>query len=287
MKEEYWKKIENKKRIVVKVGSSTLIHKETGNVNYTRIEKLVRALVDIKNSGREIILVSSGAIAVGRELLKIRKKDKTMAEKQACAAVGQCELMSIYNKLFLEYGQIAAQILMTRYSIDEEISYQNLSNTFNELLKNGIIPIVNENDAISTDEIEFGENDTLSGIVAAITNSDLLIILSDINGLYTDDPFQNANAILIDTVINERLVVKKMAKNSSDSDVGTGGMYTKVKTANMVNNIGIDMIVTNGEVPNNMIKILNGEKYGTLFVSLKERADDIRKYLINNIKEVF
>lgn len=283
MESEYWKKIKNKKRIVVKVGSSSLIYPETGNLNYTRLEKLVRTLVDIKNTGRDVILVSSGAIAVGREILKIGRRPKTMAEKQAAASVDQCELMSKYNKLFLEYGQISSQILMTTYSIEQIKPYNNFKNTLNELLNYGVIPIVNENDTISTDEIEFGENDTLAGIVAATIKADLVIILSDIEGLYTDDPSKNKDAKMITLVTEKREQLKNMAKTTSDSDVGTGGMYSKVKTANLINNIGIDMIITNGKNPDNMLKILNGMQKGTLFSAFNNEIKDIRKYLIENI----
>ena len=192
--EDYYNRIKNKKRIVIKVGSSTLTHKDTGNLNYAQLEKLVRAISNLKNSGKEVILVSSGAVAVGRETLKIGTRPKTMPEKQACAAIGQCKLMMNYYKLFSEYGQIASQVLMTKYSIDHKKSYHNLQNALLEILKYGSIPIVNENDAIATDEIEFGENDTLSALVAGITGADLLILLTDIDGLYTDDPFQNPEA---------------------------------------------------------------------------------------------
>lgn len=209
-----------------------------------------------------------------------------MPEKQACAAVGQCKLMMIYHKLFAEYGQIASQVLMTKYSINQEKSYENLENTFQELLKYGSIPIVNENDAIATDEIEFGENDTLSAMVAAITKADLLILLTDTDGLYTDDPFQNKDAELIDVVTNGvRQEVRKMAKKSSDSDVGTGGMYTKVVAASIINPIGIDMMITNGKNPNVLNRIINGEKHGTLFVANQKTTEDIRSYLVSKINE--
>lgn len=207
-----------------------------------------------------------------------------MPEKQACAAVGQCKLMMIYHKLFAEYGHVASQVLMTKYSIDQENSYNNVKNTFQELLKYGSIPIVNENDAIATDEIEFGENDTLSAIVATITKADLLILLTDIDGLYTDDPFQNEDAKLIDVVTSEiKQEVRKMAKKSSDSDVGTGGMYTKVLAANIINPLGIDMIISSGKNPSILNKIMNGEKHGTLFVARKEREEDIREYLVSRL----
>ncbi len=208
-----------------------------------------------------------------------------MPEKQACAAVGQCKLMMNYHKLFAEYGQIASQVLLTKYSIDQEKSYHNVKNTFQELLNYGSIPIVNENDAIATDEIEFGENDTLSAIVSAITNADLLILLTDIDGLYTDDPFQNENAKLIDVVTNEvKQEVCKMAKKSSDSDVGTGGMYTKVLAANIINPLGIDMMIASGKDPNILNKMINGEKHGTLFVGRKEKEEEVRDYLISKLR---
>lgn len=283
--ENYWGRIKDKKRIVIKVGSSTLTHKSTGNLNYSKLENLVRAISDLKNSGKEVILVSSGAVAVGRETLKIGRKPKTMAEKQACAAIGQGKLIMNYYKLFAEYEQIASQVLMTKYSLDHEKSYENLKNTFQELLKYNAIPIVNENDAIATDEIEFGENDTLSSIVSSITESDLLIILTDTDGLYTDDPFQNKDAKLIDIVTNQVNDVKKMAKKSSDSDVGTGGMYTKVLAANIVNPLGIDMIICNGKNPNILNRVIAGEKHGTLFVGNKSNNEDIRKYLISKIEK--
>ncbi len=287
LNENYWERIKAKKRIVVKVGSSTLTHKDTGNLNYTQLEKLVRAISDLKSSGKEVILVSSGAVACGRETLKIGTRPKTMPEKQACAAVGQCKLMVNYHKLFAEYGQISSQVLMTKYNINQEKSYENLKNTFQELLKYGSIPIVNENDAIATDEIEFGENDTLSAMVAAITKADLLVLLTDIDGLYTDDPFQNEEAKRIDIVTNcVAKEVRKMAKKSSDSDVGTGGMYTKVLAANIINPIGIDMLISSGKEPNVLNKIIKGEKHGTLFLANKETTKDVRNYLVSKMEEV-
>lgn len=283
--EFYWNRMKNKKRIVVKVGSSTLTNKDTGNLNYEKLEDLVKALSDLKDKGKDVILVSSGAVAVGREILKIGTRPKTMAEKQACAAIGQCALMESYHKLFAKYNKIASQILMTKYSIDKEKSYQNIKATFNELLRYNAIPIVNENDTVATDEIEFGENDTLAAIVAEITKADLLIMLTDTEGLYTDDPFINKNAKFIDTVTNKRDHLFNFAKRTSDSDVGTGGMYTKINAANIVNNLGIDMIITNGKKPEIINKIINGEKYGTLFVSNVENKNNIRNYLIKSINE--
>lgn len=281
----YFERIKDKKRIVIKVGSSTLTHKNTGNLNYSIVEKLVRAISNLKNSGKEVILVSSGAVAVGREILKMGTRPKTMSEKQACAAIGQCKLITYYQKLFSEYGQIASQVLMTKYSIEHEKTYQNLENSFKELLKCGSIPIVNENDAIATDEIEFGENDTLSAIVSVVTKADLLILLTDIDGLYTDDPFENKEAKFIDIVTKERNDICKMAKKSSDSDVGTGGMYTKVMASNIINPLGIDMLIASGKNPDILNKILNGEKHGTLFLSRKEVKENEREYLISKINK--
>ena len=172
---------------------------------------------------------------------------------------------------------------MTTYSIEQIKPYENFKNTLNELLSYGVIPIVNENDTISTDEIEFGENDTLAGIVAATIKADLVIILSDIEGLYTDDPSKNKDAKMITLVTEKREQLKNMAKTTSDSDVGTGGMYSKVKTANLINHIGIDMIITNGKNPDNMLKVLNGTQKGTLFRAFNNKIEDIRKYLIANI----
>lgn len=281
--EDYCNRIKNKKRIVVKVGSSTLTHKDTGNLNYAQLEKLVRAISNLKNSGIEVILVSSGAVAVGRETLKIGTRPKTMPEKQACAAIGQCKLMMNYYKLFAEYGQVASQVLMTKYNLDHEKPYENLQNALMELLKYGSIPIVNENDAIATDEIEFGENDTLSAIVASIVDADLLILLTDTDGLYTDDPFLNKEATLIDVVTEWEENTLKMAKKSSDSDVGTGGMYTKVLAANLVNPLGIDMIISSGKNPSILNKILNGEHKGTLFLAKDEKIENRREYLQRKI----
>ena len=281
--EDYCNRIKNKKRIVVKVGSSTLTYKDTGNLNYAQLEKLVRAISNLKNSGIEVILVSSGAVAVGRETLKIGTRPKTMPEKQACAAIGQCKLMMNYYKLFAEYGQVASQVLMTKYNLDHEKPYENLQNALMELLKYGSIPIVNENDAIATDEIEFGENDTLSAMVASIVDADLLILLTDTDGLYTDDPFLNKEATLIDVVTEWEENTLKMAKKSSDSDVGTGGMYTKVLAVNLVNPLGIDMIISSGKNPSILNKILNGEHKGTLFLAKDEKIENRREYLQRKI----
>ena len=187
-------RLKEKKRIVVKIGSSSLTHEETGRLNLMKMEILVRELADLHNQGKEVIVVSSGAIAVGRSAMGIDHKPKELAKRQACAAIGQARLMMIYQKLFAEYNQTAAQILMTKYTMINRATRINAKNTFDTLLEMGAIPIVNENDTISTDEIEFGDNDTLSALVAALTGADMLILLSDIDGLFTDDPNQNPNA---------------------------------------------------------------------------------------------
>ena len=185
----YREKLKESKRIVIKIGSSSLTHAETGRINLAKLEKLVRIISDLHNQGKEVVLVSSGAIAVGRIKMHVTDFDNTtLSEKQAFAAIGQAQLMMIYQKLFAEYGQVAAQVLMTKYTITNNLSRKNAENTFAELLKLGVIPIVNENDTVSTFEIEFGDNDRLSSMVAAVIGADLLILLSDIDGLFTDDP---------------------------------------------------------------------------------------------------
>ena len=221
-------RLKEKKRIVVKIGSSSLTHEETGRLNLMKMEILVRELADLHNQGKEVIVVSSGAIAVGRSAMGIDHKPKELAKRQACAAIGQARLMMIYQKLFAEYNQTAAQILMTKYTMINRATRINAKNTFDTLLEMGAIPIVNENDTISTDEIEFGDNDTLSALVAALTGADMLILLSDIDGLFTDDPNQNPNAEFIDLVEKLDSHLDAMAKDTSKSSVGTGGMIRSV-----------------------------------------------------------
>jgi glutamate 5-kinase len=270
--------IKNKQKIVIKVGSSTLTHESTGNLNLSKVEKLVRILCDLHNSGKEVILVSSGAIAVGRKALGIMERPKTMPVKQACAAVGQARLMMTYQKIFGEYNQIAAQVLMTKSTMINDDSRFNAQNTFAQLLKMGVIPIVNENDTVSTHEIEFGDNDKLSAIVAALTSADLLILLSDIDGLFTDDPNKNADARFIEEVpyIDEELM--NMGKGSASS-VGTGGMAAKLDAARIATDSGADMIIANGDDINNLEKIVNGENVGTLFLAHKNPEFDLMEIL--------
>lgn len=267
--------VRNRKRIVIKIGSSSLMHKDTGRLNLRKIEQLVRTLVDLKNSGKDVILVSSGAIAVGRTAIGLHEKPDELPVKQACAAIGQAKLMMVYQKIFAEYSAIAAQVLMTKATVTTDTSRKNAENTFNELLKLGAIPIVNENDTVSTYEIKqvqtFGDNDRLSAIVTSIVGADLLILLSDIDGLYTDDPNTNPDARFISQVdrIDDNLL--DMGKSTSGSNVGTGGMATKLIAARIATGSGADMVIANGNDIDNITKVMAGEDVGTLFVSSKKQ----------------
>ncbi|MDD6215036.1 MAG: glutamate 5-kinase [Firmicutes bacterium] len=255
-------------RIVIKVGTSTLAH-ETGNINIRRVEALCKVISDLKNAGNEIILVSSGAIGMGLGKLCIPEKPQDIPTKQAAAAVGQCELMYTYDKLFSEYNHTVAQILLVGLDIQNKIRNQNFCNTLFRLLELGVLPIVNENDTVSTDEIEIGDNDTLSAIVATNVKADLLILLSDIDGLYTTDPHKNPQAQLIHTV--ERITPKITSlAGGIGSKLGTGGMSTKIKAAQKANRCGIDMIIANGKNPDILYDIVDGKQVGTRFIAKKE-----------------
>ena len=259
--------LKDKKRIVVKIGTSTITHLSTGNLNLDTLEKFVRVLTNLRNQDKEVVVVSSGAIGAGRKALGIKERPKTLSVKQACAAVGQARLMMIYQKLFAEYNQNIAQILITKRIMLNEISKSNAENTFEELLSMGVIPIVNENDPISTDQIQeeaFGDNDTLSANVAELVKADLLILLSDIDGLYTDDPHKNPDAKFISYVENIDGELESMAKGAETS-LGTGGMTTKIAAAKIANEAGVDMVIANGDDVHNVSKIVNGEEIGTLF----------------------
>ena len=275
--------LKDKKRIVVKIGSSSLTHTDTGNLNLLKLEKLVRVLCDLRNQGKEVVLVSSGAIAVGRKTLGFARKPDKISEKQACAAVGQANLMMMYQKLFSEYNQITAQVLLTKNIMINEYSRMNARNTFDELLKFGTIPVVNENDTISTYELEyeviFGDNDHLSAIVTALIEADLLILLSDIDGLFTDDPNTNMEAKFIDVVpeITEELLA--MGKATSKSGVGTGGMAAKISAARIATDSGADMVIANGEDVSVITQIINGEQAGTLFLAHKNKDFSLMDYL--------
>lgn len=271
-------KLKDKKRIVFKIGTSTLTHEETGGLDLVKMEKFVRTLTDLHNQGKEIVVVSSGAIGVGRKALGLKERPAERSVKQACAAVGQSRLMMVYQKLFSEYNQNTAQILMTKITIANDTSRHNAQNTFHELLEMGVIPIVNENDTVATDEIDFGDNDFLSAIVSAIVQADLLVLLSDIDGLYTDDPNKNPNAELIPLVEHITDEMLGMAKGPA-TDMGTGGMSSKVGAAGIANDAGADMAILNGNDMDNINRLFAGEEVGTLFTAHKTRHFHLKNYL--------
>ncbi|SFC69055.1 glutamate 5-kinase [Clostridium uliginosum] len=258
-------------RIVVKVGTSTLTY-DNGNINLSRIEKLTRVLSDIVNSGKEVVLVTSGAIGVGVSKLKLKEKPESIREKQAVASVGQCELMHIYSKFFGEYSHVVGQVLLTRDVVEDDHIRENVCNTFETLLEHKIVPIVNENDTVSIDEIEnivkFGDNDNLSAIVASLVNADLLIILSDIDGFYDSDPRSNDNAKLLKEVKEVTPELEECA-GGAGSNLGTGGMITKIIAAKKAVKAGVDMVLANGSEPSILIDILEGKEIGTLFIANK------------------
>jgi len=253
-------------KIVIKVGTSTLAH-STGRLNIRRMEDLCKVISDLKNAGHELILVSSGAIGMGSGKLHLNGKPTDMPTKQAAAAVGQCELMYVYDKLFTEHNHTVAQILITAPDVEDVQRKTNFHNTLVRLMELGVLPIINENDTVSTDEIEIGDNDTLSAMVAASVGAQLLILLSDIDGLYDNNPNTNKDAKLI-SVVTDPDEVEKYA-NSSDSQLGTGGMVTKISAARIANNAGCDMIIANGKQPRILYDIVDGKPVGTLFTKKK------------------
>lgn len=261
-------------RIVVKVGTSTLTY-GTGKMNLKRIDTMAMILSDLRNQGKEIILVSSGAIGIAMGKLGIKEKPRETREKQAVAAVGQCELMYLYDKLFSEYNNTVAQILLTKDDIAIPRRKRNTQNTVNALLEMGIIPIVNENDTVAVDEIEIGDNDTLSAVVADLIDADLLVLFSDIDGLYSDDPHKNREAKLIDVVYD--IEPFKAAAGGAGSNVGTGGMVTKLEAAEIATAAGIHMIIANGNNMDVLYDILDGKEAGTLFVSKNFRKEDSKE----------
>ena len=278
--------IKDKKRVVVKIGSSSLQHKETGDMDYTRLEKLVRELCDIRNQGKEVILVTSGAIAAGKKAVGIKEfqsetQAEAMAMKQACSAIGQAKLMMTYSKLFAEYNQTSAQILMTKNTIVDNLNRYNAHNTFTQLLKMGVIPVVNENDTVATYEIEIGDNDTLSAIVAALVEADLLILLSDIDGLYTDDPRKNPEAEFIEQVDRLTPELMEMGKASTGSGVGTGGMSTKMIAAKIATSAGADMVIANSKDIGILHRIMSGKPEGTLFSANPDEGFDLAEFVEN------
>ena len=250
-------------RIVVKIGTSTLTH-ATGHLNIRRVEQLCRCISDIKNAGHQIILVSSGAIGMGVGKLGLRERPKDIPTKQAAAAVGQCELMYTYDKLFSEFHHTVAQILITGDDIANTSRHQNFGNTIDRLLELGALPIINENDTVATEEIEIGDNDTLAAIVAKSVGAKLLILLSDIDGLYTADPHNNPSATLISRVDHLDDGIFSLA-GASASAQGTGGMVTKLRAAQICMGCGCDMVIANGNDPERLYDIIKGESVGTRF----------------------
>lgn len=255
--------MDNVKKVVIKVGTSTLTY-NTGLVNIRRVEKLVKVISDIANSGKQVVLVTSGAVGVGKGKLGIFNKDSDMATKQAAAAVGQCELMYLYDNLFSVYNHTVAQILLTKEDVDIPERYQNVVNTFTTLFRLGAIPIVNENDTISTEEIVFGDNDTLSAYVAKIIKADLLVIMSDIDGLYDSNPAENKDAKMIKTIKHIDKDVEALA-GGAGSRRGTGGMITKLHAGKLLEEVKINMVICSGEDPDILYDVMNGKDVGTLF----------------------
>lgn len=262
--------IKNAGRIVVKVGTSTLAY-PNGRLNLRRVEALVRVLSDLKNSGKEIVLVTSAAIGVGAGQLGLKERPRDVGGKQAAAAVGQCELMYTYDKLFSEYGHQTAQLLLTRDVVEDARRKQNVVNTLSRLMDFGVLPIINENDTVAIEELEFGDNDTLSAIVAVLAQAQLLVLLTDIDGLYTDDPRTNPDACRIGVVeeITDELTA---AAKGAGSNLGTGGMSTKLHAAAIATGAGIPTAIINGSRPENLYDLLDGADIGTLFTVKEAQA---------------
>ncbi len=250
-------------RIVIKIGTSTLAH-PSGHLNIRRTEDLCKVICDIKNAGHQLIVVSSGAIGMGTGKLGLHQRPKDIPTKQAAAAVGQCELMYTYDRLFGSYSQNVAQLLITGDDIQDKTRHQNFSNTLNRLLELNVIPIINENDTVATEELGIGDNDTLAAIVAESIRADMLILLSDIDGLYTADPHTHPDAKLIPRIPKVDDSVRALA-GVSGSELGTGGMITKLRAAEICLNCGCDMIITNGNQPNCLYDITDGKPVGTIF----------------------
>lgn len=272
--------LKDKQRIVLKIGSSSIIHEETGGADYRKLETLVRIICDLKNQGKDVILVSSGAIGVGFEMLGLRHKPKTVSLKQACAAIGQGQLMMIYQKLFMEYNHMAAQVLLTFDAITDPERRRNAENTLNELLQQGVIPVVNENDTVATEEIEFGDNDTMSAIVAHLIKADLLILLTDIDGFYTDDPHKNPEAKKLTLVETIDDTMKNMAKDAV-TNYGTGGMSTKIAAARIATDSGADMAIMDAENLTQIYDLMEGKSVGTLFLAHENDDFDTVDFIVH------
>ncbi|MDO4266608.1 MAG: glutamate 5-kinase [Eubacteriales bacterium] len=266
-------RLSGKKRIIIKIGSSSVTHPETGDVNLHMMEKLVRLICDLQGSGKDVMLVSSGAIAAGRKAMNFSQKPQETAVKQALAAIGQAKLMMVYQKLFSEYNHTASQILLTKFTLLNEEALGNARNTFEELFKLKSVPIINENDTVSTNEISFGDNDRLASLCASITDADLVILLSDIEGLYTDDPNRNPDAQLISFVPYIDETLWNMAKSSSKTSFGTGGMRSKIEAARIATDAGADMLIMSGQEIDSIWDALSGMPVGTLFAAHKTSFD--------------
>ena len=271
------KDLKNAKRIVVKVGSSTITH-ANGKCDFARIDRLARELADWQNQGKEMILVSSGAVTVGVDRLGLPEKPKTIPGKQAAAAVGQGILMHTYEKIFAEYGQLVAQVLLTRMETIDRHRYTNARNTFMELLRQRVIPIVNENDVVALDELKIGDNDNMSALVASIVDADLVIILSDVDGLYTANPQTHPEAKLVSRV-DEITPEIEASAGGAGSSVGTGGMFTKIQAAKNATTSGINLVIASGSRQDAISRILEGEEVGTLFVSKENRLQFRKRWL--------
>ncbi len=259
-----YSRFENLKRVVVKVGTSSLTY-ETGKLNIKKIESIVRVIADLKNRGVQLVLVSSGAVGAGVGKLNLSEKPSDTRKKQALAAIGQATLVSMYDRFFSEYGHSSAQVLLTKFILDDPERYQNTKNTFETMFEYGVIPIVNENDVISTYELEFGDNDTLSAYIAELVEADLLILLSDIDGLFDKNPATCPEAKIIPVVNKIDETIYSVA-GGAGSRRGTGGMLTKLKAAELVTPKGIDMIISNGAYPERIYDIFDGKQVGTLFI---------------------
>ncbi len=271
----------NKKRVVIKIGSNSLLHPESGRIDYLKIERLVREITNLRNKNIDVCLVSSGAIAAGRESMRMDSKPEGNAEKQALAAIGQARLVSIYQYIFREYNLEAGQVLMTKSTITDNVSRKNAQNTFEALFNMGVIPVVNENDTISTCEIQLGDNDTLSALVAFLINADLLVLLSDIDGLYTSDPRTNEDAEFVPYVENIDEVMD-MGAESVGSNVGTGGMSTKLFAGKIATLSGADMIIANSKDLSVIHKIFEDDFKGTVFKSNYDDFFDVLGFIEAN-----
>ncbi len=275
---DYRQKMKEKQKIVIKIGTSTITYPESGEINIGKLEKFIRILINLRNEGKEVIVVSSGAVGIGRNVLGFDKRPKEKAEKQACAAVGQARLMMMYEKIFAEYGQVAAQVLLTKEAIINEVCARNAKQTFEKLSEMKVVPVVNENDAISVDEEaygNFGDNDTMAAYVASLVEADLLILMSDIEGLYTDDPKKNPKARFIHTVGRIDQKLEAMGKGAGSED-GTGGMSTKIQAAKIATASGTDMVIANGSNIFAINEVMEGKEIGTLFLSNASRTGRIQ-----------